>query len=46
MAEPDLLLAFYGDDITGSTDALEGLARNGIPSVLFVTVVRGESPRL
>ena len=37
MAEPDLLLAFYGDDITGSTDALEGLARNGIPSVLFVT---------
>jgi uncharacterized protein YgbK (DUF1537 family) len=37
MAKPDLLLAFYGDDITGSTDALEGLARNGVPSVLFVT---------
>jgi len=32
----ELLLAFYGDDITGSTDALDGLARNSIPSVLFI----------
>lgn len=32
----DLLMAFYGDDITGSTDALDGLARNGVPSVLFI----------
>lgn len=34
--ESNLLLAFYGDDITGSTDALDGLARNGVPSVLFI----------
>lgn len=33
---PNLRLAFYGDDITGSTDALDGLTRNGIPSVLFI----------
>jgi len=25
-----LLLAFYGDDFTGSTDALEFLTRNGM----------------
>lgn len=30
-----VLLAFYGDDFTGSTDALEGLADNGVRSVLF-----------
>jgi len=30
-----LRLAFYGDDFTGSTDALEALAANGVPSVLF-----------
>ena len=32
----DLLLAFYGDDFTGSTDALEGLALNGVDAVLFL----------
>jgi len=32
----DLLLAFYGDDFTGSTDALEGLARNGVRAMLFL----------
>ncbi len=32
----DVLLAFYGDDFTGSTDALEGLADNGVKAVLFV----------
>ncbi|MFB6136927.1 MAG: four-carbon acid sugar kinase family protein [Halobacteriaceae archaeon] len=32
----DLLLAYYGDDFTGSTDALEGLALNGVRTVLFV----------
>lgn len=34
--DDDLLLAFYGDDFTGSTDALEGLADNGIRAVLFL----------
>ncbi len=32
----NLLLAFYGDDFTGSTDALEQLVRGGVPTVLFV----------
>lgn len=31
----NLLLTFYGDDFTGSTDALEGLALNGVPTALF-----------
>ena len=31
-----LLLAFYGDDLTGSTDALESLARAGLSTVLFL----------
>jgi uncharacterized protein YgbK (DUF1537 family) len=30
-----LLLGFYGDDFTGSTDALEALARGGVRAVLF-----------
>jgi uncharacterized protein YgbK (DUF1537 family) len=29
-------LTFYGDDFTSSTDALEALASNGVPSVLFL----------
>jgi uncharacterized protein YgbK (DUF1537 family) len=33
MTQP--LFSFYGDDFTGSTDALEALAANGVPSVLF-----------
>lgn len=32
----DLLLTWYGDDFSGSTDVMEALARNGIPSVLFL----------
>ncbi len=32
----DLLLTFYGDDFTGSTDALEVLALGGVPTVLFL----------
>ncbi len=32
----DLLLAYYGDDFTGSTDALESLSRGGVETVLFV----------
>ncbi|HEX8204086.1 MAG TPA: four-carbon acid sugar kinase family protein [Isosphaeraceae bacterium] len=30
------LLAFYGDDFTGSTDVLESLGRSGIRAVLFL----------
>src|SRR5687768_7338291 len=30
-----LLLSFYGDDFTGSTDAMESLARGGVRTVLF-----------
>jgi len=33
----DLLLAFYGDDFTGSTDAMEALAVSGLRSVLFLS---------
>ena len=29
------LYAWYGDDFTGSTDVLEALGQNGVPSVLF-----------
>lgn len=36
MTDTDPLLAFYGDDFTGSTDALEGLADNGARAVLFM----------
>ena len=38
MTEP--LFSFYGDDFTGSTDALEALAANGVPSVLFLAAPR------
>ena len=31
----DILLAFYGDDFTGSTDALEFISRAGAKTVLF-----------
>lgn len=30
------LLSFYGDDLTGSTDALEALSLSGVDTVLFV----------
>lgn len=33
-----LLLAYYGDDFTGSTDALEFLSRAGAKTVLFIDV--------
>ncbi len=32
----DLLLAFYGDDFTGSADAMEALTLNGVPTLLFL----------
>ncbi|GGH83258.1 uncharacterized protein YgbK (DUF1537 family) [Pullulanibacillus pueri] len=33
-----LILSFYGDDFTGSTDAMESLTINGLPTVLFLEV--------
>jgi uncharacterized protein YgbK (DUF1537 family) len=34
---PDgLLLAYYGDDFTGSTDAMEAMTAAGIPTILFL----------
>src|SRR5687767_8859254 len=33
--EENILLAFYGDDLTGSTDALEFICRAGAKAVLF-----------
>lgn len=35
---PNLLLSYYGDDFTGSTDVMEALASNGVPTVLFLGV--------
>jgi uncharacterized protein YgbK (DUF1537 family) len=32
----ELKLSFYGDDITGSTDAMEALVLAGVPTVLFL----------
>ncbi|MEK6480282.1 four-carbon acid sugar kinase family protein [Catalinimonas sp. 4WD22] len=32
----ELLLSYYGDDFTGSTDVMESLALNGIPTALFL----------
>lgn len=36
MNSNECLLAFYGDDFTGSTDALEFLSRAGIRTMLFI----------
>ncbi|WP_240419222.1 four-carbon acid sugar kinase family protein [Paenibacillus periandrae] len=36
MTAPPLLMAFYGDDFTGSTDAMEVLEGQGVKSVLFI----------
>jgi uncharacterized protein YgbK (DUF1537 family) len=32
----DLLLTYYGDDFTGSTDVMEALVLGGVPTVLFI----------
>jgi 3-oxoisoapionate kinase len=32
----DLLMAFYGDDFTGSADAMEALTVSGVPTALFL----------
>ncbi len=36
MARGQILYSFYGDDFTGSTDALQQLASNGVEAVLFL----------
>ena len=41
MQIPNLRFSYYGDDFTGSTDVLEAMASNGIPSVLFPCVPEG-----
>jgi len=33
---PELLLSYYGDDLTGSTDVMEALASRGVPTVPFM----------
>ncbi|PZM15137.1 four-carbon acid sugar kinase family protein [Rhizobium tubonense] len=38
MADRNLLLSYYGDDFTGSTDVMEALASNGVPTVLFMDI--------
>ncbi|TJZ63563.1 four-carbon acid sugar kinase family protein [Sphingobacterium olei] len=37
-----LFLAFYGDDFTGSTDALDFLSRAGIKTILFIDIPNAE----
>jgi 3-oxoisoapionate kinase len=34
----ELLLSYYGDDLTGSTDVMEALASRGVATVLFIEV--------
>ncbi|TPL91699.1 four-carbon acid sugar kinase family protein [Mesorhizobium sp. B2-3-12] len=36
MAARNLLLSYYGDDLTGSTDVMEALELGGLPTVLFM----------
>ncbi|MCV9966781.1 four-carbon acid sugar kinase family protein [Pararhizobium sp. BT-229] len=36
--QDNLLLSYYGDDLTGSTDVMEALAANGVETVLFMEV--------
>ena len=36
VSSDELLLTFYGDDFTGSTDAMESLARAGVRTILFL----------
>jgi len=37
-----VLLSFYGDDFTGSTDVMESLALNGVPTALFLSAPTAE----
>src|SRR5262245_54682869 len=41
-AMAELLLSYYGDDFTGSTDVMEALASNGVPTVLFLGIPSAE----
>ncbi|MFS8113474.1 four-carbon acid sugar kinase family protein [Rhizobium jaguaris] len=34
----NLLISYYGDDFTGSTDVMEALASNGVSTVLFLGI--------
>ncbi|MBB4568837.1 four-carbon acid sugar kinase family protein [Rhizobium leucaenae] len=38
MATGNLLISYYGDDFTGSTDVMEALASNGVPTALFLGI--------
>jgi len=38
----NLVLAYYGDDFTGSTDVMEALSRSGLRTVLFLKPPSGE----
>lgn len=38
MASVAPLLSYYGDDFTGSTDVMEALSSNGVPTVLFMDI--------
>ena len=44
-SDPALRLAFYGDDFTGSTDALEVLAFAGLRCALFLSVPSAQTLR-
>lgn len=37
-----LLLSYYGDDLTGSTDVMEALSSRGVPTVLFTRPPTGQ----
>lgn len=37
-----VLVSYYGDDFTGSTDVMEALASNGVETVLFLDLPRPE----
>ena len=46
-----LKITFYGDDITGSTDAMEALVLGGVSTVLFlkpptIQIIRGKFPHI
>ncbi len=41
----NLLLSFYGDDFTGSTDTMESLALNGVRTALFFNAPTDEEVR-
>jgi 3-oxoisoapionate kinase len=38
----DLLLTYYGDDLTGSTDVMESLTLGGVPTMLFLDAPKPE----